>query len=334
MKLSWLAVAAAPVVAAVNMTITQKNATIAPSPLPPPGSSSQGEEIVRQFSKIDRTTKWKLVEEVPFEGDLFEPEGIVRMGDNRYFVSAGEYTVRTQKYNQTTNGTDRTTGEGFGHMIVFDGKGRRIADATISRPGSSEYHNGGIDYDGTYLWATLSQYRPNSTATLVRMDPATLEPEEVLRVHDHQGGAVHDWSSGVVLTLNWGSREASLWDLGARFPGPPAFAAAPRARVRNPSHYTDYQDCKYLGHSQRYGFRPVMLCGGITGIYDTTIGGLAVVDMLTMAPLMEVPLTLTSAQGNLVTKNPVDVAVVGGRLRFFFLPDEHNSALYVYEPVI
>lgn len=138
MKLSWLAVAAASVVAAVNMTIVQKNATIAPSPLPPPGSSSQGEEIVRQFSKIDRTTKWKLVEEVPFEGDLFEPEGIVRMGDNRYFVSAGEYTVRTQKYNQTTNGTDRTTGEGFGHMIVFDDKGRRIADATISRPGSSE----------------------------------------------------------------------------------------------------------------------------------------------------------------------------------------------------
>lgn len=166
------------------------------------------------------------------------------------------------------------------------------------------------------------------------MDPATLEPEEVLRVHDHQGGAVHDWSSGVVLTLNWGSREASLWDLGARAPKPPAFAAAPRARVRNPSHYTDYQDCKYLGHSQRYDFRPVMLCGGITGIYNTTIGGLAVVDMLTMAPLMEVPLTMTSAQGNLVTKNPVDVAVVEGRLRFFFLTDEHNSTLYVYEPVI
>ncbi|EOO01483.1 hypothetical protein UCRPA7_3091 [Phaeoacremonium minimum UCRPA7] len=314
------------------MTVYQTNTTIAPSPLPPPGSSSQGEEIVRQFTQLSRSSKWTLVESVPFEGDTFEPEGIVRVGDDRYFVSAGEYTEATKKYNNSAviNGTDRTAGAGFGHLIVFSGSGRRIADATLTPAGEVEYHNGGIDYDGTYIWATLAQYRPNSTATLVRIDPATLEPEPLAHIADHQGGAIHDLSTGTVLTLNWGSRVASLWNLNYKFSTPPSFTT-PRAVIKNPSHYTDYQDCKFLGHSQTYAFKPVMMCGGITGIYNTTIGGLAVVDMETMVPLYEVPLTMVSDGGNLVTKNPMDVAIVNGKMRLYFLPDERNSTLYVYE---
>ncbi|KAH8891321.1 hypothetical protein GQ53DRAFT_720647 [Thozetella sp. PMI_491] len=325
--LGWVAL---PLAAAVNMTIVQSNTTLAPNPLPPPGSSSQGEEIVRQFVDLSRSTTWKLVEKVKFQGNTYEPEGIVRIGDNRYFVSAGEYTEKTVKYNTTMNGTDRTAGQGFGHMIVFDGKGNRIADASITQAGSLEYHNGGIDYDGTYIWATLAQYRPNSTATLIRMDPATLEPEAMLHIADHQGGAIHDLSTGNILTLNWGSRNASIWNLNYRPSVPPAFTA-PRAVIKNPSHYTDYQDCKFLGHSKHYEFRPVMLCSGITGIYNTTIGGVAIVDMNTMVPLYEVPLTMVSDGGSLVTKNPMDVAVVDDKLRLFFLPDEDESTLYAYE---
>ena len=125
-------------VSAVNVTIIVSNTTLAPNPLPPPGSSSQGEEIIRQFVDLSRSTQWKLVEKVKFQGNAFEPEGIVRLGDNRYFVSAGEYITPTVKYNATINGTDRTAGAGFGHMIVFDAKGNRIADASVSRAGSLE----------------------------------------------------------------------------------------------------------------------------------------------------------------------------------------------------
>ncbi|KAK0615948.1 hypothetical protein B0T17DRAFT_496620 [Bombardia bombarda] len=320
-----------------NITITLPDTPLAPSPLTPPGSSSHGEEIIRQFLDLGRLTQWKLVEKVKFEGDTFEPEGLVRLGDDHYFVSAGEYIAPTIRYNSTINGTDRTTGEGFGHMIVFNGKGNRIADATITEAGSVEqYHNGGLDYDGTYIWATLAQYRPNSTATLVRMRPSTLDPEPMLHIADHMGGAVHDLATGNILTLNWGSRNASVWH-PARSKPKSAFAV-PRAVLKNPSHYTDYQDCKYLG---RFAFamgggllsgrRSIMLCSGITGIYGVTIGGVALVDMETMLPLYEVPLTMVSDLGTLVTKNPMDVAVVRGKMRLYFLPDERNSTLYVYE---
>lgn len=316
-----------------HIILHQPNVPLAPSVLPPPGASSQSEELIRQFVELDRSTNWRLVDKIPFSGGCHEPEGIVRLSsngnpaqDDRYFVSAGEWTVPR---------SPDTNGKGFAHLLVFDGTGRRLADAVLTAPGAAEYHGGGLDYDGTYLWLTLAEYRPtNATATLVRMRPDILSPEPVLRVAGHMGAVVHDVATGDVLTLNWGARSASLWNLRYTPVPLPGFTP-PRAVVKNPSHYTDYQDCKFLGRSQRYGFRSVMLCGGITGgLYDgnTSIGGVALVDMQTMVPLYEVPLTMVSDGGNLVTKNPMDAAIVDGKLRFFFLPDEHNSTLYVYQP--
>lgn len=317
----------------LNITISQPNVPFAPDPLPPPGASSGGEEIITQFNELSRSTAWNLVAKVPFEGDTFEPEGLVRLGPDRYVVSAGEYTEPTVRYpgGGVVNGTDRSAGAGFAHMMVFDGRGRRIADASVSGAGSPEYHNGGIEYDGAHLWAALSQYRPNTTAALVRLDPRTLEPREVLRARDHQGAVARDPSTGATLTLNWGGRDASLWDLRNE-PGPLPGYTRPRAVVRNPSHYVDYQDCKFLGQSRYYGSRSVMMCSGIASLSgDVAIGGLALVDMRTMVPLAEVPMMLRSDAGALMTKNPMDVALVDGKMRVYFLPDERNSTLYVYE---
>lgn len=127
-----------PAPSGLNITILQPDVPFVPHPHPLPGAASDSKEIIRQFVELDRSTKWRLVEKVKFEGDTYEPEGIVRIGHDRYFVSAGEYIVPTVKYNETINGTDRTPGEGFAHMIVFDGKGNRIADASISKAKSLE----------------------------------------------------------------------------------------------------------------------------------------------------------------------------------------------------
>lgn len=325
--------------AALNITFSNNHTadSIAPARLPLPGSSSQSEEIIRQFSALSRSTTWNLVEKIDFEGPTWEPEGIVRLGADRYFVSAGEYVERTVKYEKPINGTDRTPGIGFAHMIVFDGKGRRVADASISKNGDTEYHNGGIDYDGTYIWATLSEYRPNSTGTVVRMRPSTLEPEQILRVRDHQGGVVHDISTGHFATLNWGSRKASLWSLAYPAEPIPEFTT-PLAVTANPSKWIDYQDCKFLGHSKTYDFRAVMICSGIGDIgggdgqqNKVTIGGVAIVDILTMVPLADVPIAMVTDKGAPMAKNPFDVAIVDGKLRLYFLPDEEHSTLYVYE---
>ncbi|GLB36760.1 hypothetical protein LshimejAT787_0310470 [Lyophyllum shimeji] len=320
---------------ALNITITQKGVPFVSSPTnPPPFAASQCDKIVEKFNTLGRSTVWNLVQKTPFQGELGEPEGMVRIGEDRYFVSAGEYTSKTVSYNGTIiNGTDRTAGSGFAHLVVFDNKGGRIADATLTAPGDLEYHNGGIDYDGEYIWATLAQYRPNTTAHFVRINPRTLEPTTFLRAADHHGGVVHDTKTDRLYTLNWGARNASTWQLNSKmFTQPPTGFTKPLNVVRNPSYYADYQDCKFLGHPKAYNGRGMMICSGVTtNIFNSTIGGIALVDEETMVPVAEVPITMKSDLGTLVTMNPFDVDVVNDRLRVYFLPDQHNSTLYVYE---
>ncbi|OHE99314.1 hypothetical protein CORC01_05355 [Colletotrichum orchidophilum] len=406
-----------------NITRLRPNVPLAPVPLPAPGAARDGAEIVRQLRGLSRSSmgggggggggggaKLELVKVIELEGELWEPEGIVRLagaevgsaaaaaaeggekagetgggegqgegeeGDDgeRFWVSAGEYTVPTERFpdGRWIDGTDRSAGAGFAHFVVFDGRGRRVADWVVSREGDLEYHNGGMDYDGRYIWATLSQYRPNSTGTVVRVDPVGVEMERVFKVGDHQGGIVHDVQTGRLITLGWGGRVARRWDLakGGSVVGEKTGSGGgdggavdkgdqvqlgtgegdgggifdePETTVVNPSHWIDYQDCKSLGHVDG---RALMLCSGIATLAPgVEVGGLAIVEAEGMVPVWEVPFmertgsglgTGTGAGGGraqksvLMTKNPMDVAVVGGRVRLYFAPEEGRSRVFVYE---
>ncbi|EHK21224.1 uncharacterized protein TRIVIDRAFT_192253 [Trichoderma virens Gv29-8] len=302
-----------------------------PSPLPPSHAASDGETIIRRFQTLGRTTVWKSIANISFHGDTFEPEGLVRLGPDRYVVSCGEYTERTQKYPHPINGTDRTPGKGFAHLMVYNGKGERIADATITREGDEEYHNGGIDYDGQWIWGTVAQYRPNSTAYIYKANPYNLKTEIVLQFTDHLGGIVHDTTKNSLTTLNWGSRNAYVWALKEGGVAD-CFIQKPKSTTRNPSYFVDYQDCKWLGQSEFYNGASVMLCSGVTALDGGySLGGIALVHAETMQPLAEVPVMLESELGVRMTQNPMDVSVEGGKLRFYWLPDQRNSTLYIYE---
>lgn len=313
-------------ISALNITIYQPNVPFVPSPLPPSHAQSDGNEIIALFQNLGRTTVWKSIANVLFEGNTYEPEGMVRLGADRYIVSAGEYTQPTVSYNATINGTDRSAGAGFAHLMYSVATVHGLL-MPLTPQGAIEYHNGGIDYDGEYIWATIAQYRPR-----------TLEPETILEDDDHLGGIVYDAQTNRISALNWGSRNESTWDLNplectvnassSRF-------TRPNKIVHNPSYFVDYQDCKFLGHAVQYDDRPVMLCSGVAtiggGVTAFNLGGIAIVDVETMLPLAEVPITMTSALGVPVTENPVNVSVENGRLRLYWLPDQHNSTLYIYE---
>ncbi|KAJ5573747.1 uncharacterized protein N7459_008174 [Penicillium hispanicum] len=335
--------------AASNVTVIRSDEPFVPNnKLPPSHASSDGADIVRLFANLGRSTAWKLVSKTHLEGDTGEPEGMALVGNDRLFVSAGQWTVPTQKYPHPINGTDRTAGAGFAHMLIYDREGRLIANATLTPPGDIEYHPGGIEYDGRYVWGTLAQYRPNATATVVQIDPLTLDTKSLFRTRDHNGGIVHDTITDDIVTLNWGGRNATTWSLKnypRGFTPLPGFTA-PISSAPSPSFFVDYQDCKFLGHhdlpaimAARLGFsggqasaRALMFCGGVATIRSSfNLGGIALVDLQTMLPVWEVPIALTSDLGAPLTQNPIDIAVVDDKLRIYCLPDQHNSTLYVYE---
>jgi hypothetical protein len=329
---------------AANITLFQPNAAFLPHPLPAPGPASNFDRIITQFNKLSRNTVWTLVKKIHFEGDTGEPEGMINIGEERYILGRGDWTVPTKSYGKNTiiNGTDRSPGAGYAHLNIYDGAGKRVADVTLTPPDDIEYHIGGLDYDGTKIWATLAQYRPNTTGTIISIDPVTLEHDNIIHYADHLGGIVHDTRTSTLTTLNWGARTASIWDLNTTTTAgqntiiqPYPTFSHPKRTVRNPSSYVDYQDCKNLGHSATYDMRNVMMCSGVATLpNNVTIGGLAIVDTQTMVPLVEVPLTMKSDLGTPMTQNPFDVDVVGGRLRLYFVPDQRNSTVYVYEPVV
>jgi hypothetical protein len=327
---------------AQNITIYNKSVPFTTKPLPQPGAASRADDIAEAFANLGRTTIWKSVQNITLQGDTHEPEGMVRLGDDRFYVSATETTEAPKSYGNNTviNDTDRTTGSGFAHVMLFDGQGGKIAQATYTQAGDIMYHLGGIDYDGEQIWGTIAQYRPNTTARVVSIDPSTLAATSHFEYSDHLGGIVHDTQADQVYCLNWGARNASKFAVpkasgthsGTSNPGD----FIPAAKVtRNPSYFVDYQDCKFLGRPRLHGHRPTMLCSGLTAYGGGTarfqLGGLAILDAETMQPLAEVPVTGLSAQGVVLTQNPMDVVFVGGKLRFYWLPDQHNSTIYVYE---
>ncbi|MDQ3722077.1 MAG: DUF6454 family protein [Actinomycetota bacterium] len=303
------------------------------APAPEVQPAAGAEQIVGAFTKLTRATDWQLVKKVPLRFDAHHPEGLVRLGD-RFVLSTVEVTQPTQRYQPPgtfIDGTDRTPGAGIGHLISFDAEGNQLADKRLD-DGADIYHPGGLDYDGEHIYVAVAEYRPARPSILYRVDPDSLAATEVLRTSDHIGGIVHDAQRGRLIGLNWGSRTAYSWSVRGR-----------RARLRdtivNPSHFIDYQDCKYVGRARRFP-HPLMLCGGIAGLrhpgpdgqplsYD--LGGVALVDIDTMRPVWEVPFQQYTDKRQVATRNAIDVEVVDGRLRLYLVADDDDSNLLVYE---
>jgi hypothetical protein len=283
--------------------------------------------IAERVTKLSRGTQWKPVAAVPINFLTHHPQGMVKIGDT-LFVSSVEITVPTKRFPQPVDGYDRDVGAGVGHLFKIDMKGNLIADITLGE--GSVYHPGGIDYDGRYLWVPVAEYRPNSRSMIYRVDPETMKAEEMFRFADHIGAIIHNTDDNTLHGVSWGSRRFYRWALGSDGRITNADAPPEALRTLNPSHYLDYQDCKYLGARR-------MLCTGVTEIRQTPdvapfrLGGIELVDLEDGRPLHQVPLLLWTASGFDMTHNPSWIEPSERGLRGYFLPEDDRSTLYIYD---
>jgi hypothetical protein len=191
------------------------------------------------------------------------------------------------------------------------------------------YHPGGIDFDGRDIWVPVAEYRPNSRSIVYRVDPTTRKAVEVFRVGDHLGGVACNTDDRTLHAVSWGSRWIYRFALDGS--GRPTNADAPLATLRasNRSHYVDYQDCKYVGKQR-------MLCSGIADVTRSAgerplqLGGIDLVDLVSAAPLHQLPVGLTTPGGESLTRNPSFFEAADGGVRAYFLPDDDRATLYVY----
>jgi hypothetical protein len=214
---------------------------------------------------------------------------------------------------------DRDAGKGVGHLFKIDRAGHLLADLRLGE--GAIYHPGGIDYDGHDIWVPVAEYRPDSRSIIYRVDPSTMKAAEVFRAADHIGAIVHNTDDRTLHGVSWGSRRFYRWTLRGIGKGP----------TLNPSHYLDYQDCKYAGRRR-------MLCTGVTEIRQTPesapfrLGGIDLVDLDDGRPLHQVPVLLWTAGGLDMTHNPVWIEPgASGGLRAYFMPEDDRSTLYIYD---
>ena len=279
-------------------------------------------DVAARIASLTRATVWTRLSATPLRFKTHHPQGLVKIGE-RLFLSSVEVAVPTRRLSAPVDGLDRDTGKGVGHLFQLDLSGNLIADLTLGE--GAIYHPGGLDYDGRHLWVAVAEYRPNSRSIVYRVDPKTMAAVEILRFADHLGAIVHNTDDGSLHGVSWGSRHFYRWPLG---PDGRTTDAAPLRRS-NPSHYIDYQDCKFAGRQR-------MLCTGVTEVRaspDATplrLGGIELVDLRDHRPIHQVPILLW-AGSVAMTQNPAWFEATTDGLRGYFIPEDDASSLYVYE---
>jgi hypothetical protein len=299
--------------AAAAIVLAAMTGVSAVQPAPSPGT-----EIVRRIAALTRGSVWTLAASVPLDFPAYHPQGLVKIGDTFHMTAV-----------------DRA---GLGYLFKISATGRLVSSIKLGE--GAMYHPGGIDYDGTSIWVSVAEYRPDSRSIVYRVDPDTMKAVEVFRFEDHLGAIVHNTDDKTLHAVSWGSRRFYRWPLGRD--GRPTNLAVPPADLRtlNRSHYVDYQDCKYAGARR-------MICTGVTeirppvaaaragGTADAAarfrLGGIEVVNLEDGRPEYQVPVNVWTASGLVMTQNPVWLEPHGEGLRGYFVPEDDRATLYVYD---
>lgn len=285
--------------------------------------------ISKRFEEITRETEWKRVDAVEVKFRTYHPQGMTRVED-RFFVSSVETVVEPEAYDEPRDGYDRSAGEGVGHLFEFGADGELVDRIELGE--GAIYHPGGIDYDGESIWVPVAEYRPDSRSIVYRVDPESLEATEVFRFPDHIGGILRDPDSNTLHGVSWGSRRLYRWTLDDSLNVTDADRPSEELYTLNRQHYIDYQDCQYLGGG-------MTLCSGVV-VYETPedpefyFGGIDLLDLKSGSPLHQVPIPLWTEDGFAMTHNPFFVEERGEGLRFYFMPEDDDSRLFIYDPEI
>ncbi len=268
------------------------------------------------FRNLDPGALGHPVETRELNFSTHHPQGMTAAGDC-FYLSSVEVT-------------DRAAEKGTGYLIEMDRQGSLLRTITLGE--GPLYHPGGIDFDGTNIWVPVAAYRSDSAAIVYTVNPETLQSKEVFRFKDHLGAISHFPKQHLLIGVNWGSRRFYRWKTKRQ---------GGEWIVRNPdhpdtqfngNHYIDYQDI------QRVPGTSFLLCAGLRTYTEPGrhlpslhLGGIDLVHIRELRAHHQLPMPLRPSGRRTWTQNPFYVESCEQGLRFFFIPEDSTSRMYIFE---
>jgi len=273
--------------------------------------------IPERFRRLDKNTTWHCTAEIPMKFRTYHPQGMALIGE-RIYVSSVQVL-------------DRKEGRGVGHLFESSLEGELLRAIQLGE--GAMYHPGGIDYDGAVIWVSVAEYRPDSRSVVYAVAPGTMTARRVFDFDDHLGAILHDPQQGMLVGVSWGSRRFYRWKTQQVDGAWVAVDAAHPEQLANGNHYIDYQDMQQVPGTA------YALCSGLMGyavpgrgMVRLNLGGVDLVDLALLRAVHQVPIALWVNPSLVMTQNPFCVRATEKGLRFYFMPADDRSILYVYEP--
>ena len=107
----------------------------------------------------------------------------------------------------------RYWGKGRAHLFECNVDGETIRSANLRSDDEKEYHPSGMVLVDETMFLALSQYGPETSATIIRFNVKDWTYEKLFHIEDHIGLVVPNPDQGEIFLGNWGARHYYCTDL-------------------------------------------------------------------------------------------------------------------------
>jgi len=107
----------------------------------------------------------------------------------------------------------RYPGKGQAHLFECNIEGETLRSTTLMSDYEAEYHPSGMVLSHGTMYIALSQYLPETSATIIKFNVKNWSYKKLFRVQDHVGLVVPNLDYSELFLGNWGSRDYYCTDL-------------------------------------------------------------------------------------------------------------------------
>jgi len=272
-----------------------------------------GDPVTTKLMATSDSSEWQRVGQLDLDFATDNPQGLLRVGD-RWFLS----TVRIPEGEP---GNPDLTVPGDGYLIEVGRSGAVGVEKRRLRLGAGMvYHPGGIAHDGTNLYVPVSEYRPDSSCHIYKVDLETFQTVgDPVEFPDHIGALSIDPARRRIYGMSWASRRIYVWDYDWNL----VYAN------KNPIENVAYQDIDFMGGS-------TLACGGVMTFdlngMEVNIGGIDLIDTNTWLPFHRIMITTKTHTGRLLSYNAFAHRFDLPDLHLLFVPDDdEDSHVEIYK---